>query len=184
MKSINEYLNSNSELQIDESMKLPSNKLNIIQDFLNNKERFDFDNEIECSFLNNGKELVSKEILADIAGYMVEAYIWSQLSKIITSKEFSDEWLSANNGKTGKDFKLTPLSRRNGDGVYWDFEIDGIDEKFEIKSRMTGANGKAAGGYRFTANQTDDKNLIYILVKYSINENKIVIGDIKVTRHK
>ena len=176
MKNIKTYL-------INEGVKLPDDKLEVISNFLNNDKRFDFNKTITCDVFKQFDN-VSQDIIADIAGYLVEAYIWNEMHKLITNKAFCDIWFEGNDN--AKEYKLSPLSRKNtkgsdGNNVYWDFTIEGVDEKFEIKARST-KNGKSQGGYRFTANQKNDKNLIYILVEYSINGDEIKIGDIKVTR--
>jgi len=178
MKKLNEYIS------INEGVKLPDDKLNIIEKFLNDENRYDFNKTIVCDVLNQFDN-VATEIIADIAGYLVEAYIWDQMHKLITNKEFCDVWFDGNN-KSSEEFKLSPLARRNnkdnnGSAIYWDFTINGIDEKFEIKARST-KEGKKNGGYRFTVNQSSDKNLIYILVEYSISGDEINIGNIKITR--
>ena len=174
MKSITQLIN--------EGIKLPNDKLSIIENFLNDENRFGFKKLIVCDVFKQFDN-VNSDIIADIAGYLVEAYIWDQMHKLITNKEFADMWIGDDNTKS---YKLSPLSRRNakgadGNNVYWDFSIDGVDEKFEIKARST-KEGKAQGVYRFTANQRNDKNLIYILVEYSIDNDEIKIGNIKVTR--
>ena len=167
---------------INEGIKLPNDKLSIIENFLNDENRSGFNKTIICNVFDQFDN-VSTDIIADMAGYLVEAYIWDQMHKLITNKEFADMWIGDDNTKT---YKLSPLSRHNtkgadGNNVYWDFSIDGVDEKFEIKARSTKDN-KSQGGYRFTTNQKNDKNLIYILVEYSIDNDEIKIGKIKVTR--
>ena len=78
MKNLNEYI-------INEGVKLPDDKLEIIERFLNNEERYDFNKTIVCDVLNQFDN-VSTEIIADMAGYLVEAYIWDQMHKLITNK--------------------------------------------------------------------------------------------------
>lgn len=166
---------------INEGLKLSDEKIAVIEKFLNDKDNYNFDNEITCGLFNKNVQ-ISKDILTDIAGYIVEAYVWNWMKKLITTKEFFDMWKEANPEKNADDFKVNSLERRSGKDIYWDFTINGIDEKFEVKARSTDENGKAAGGYRFSASQKADKNLIYILVKYHIQNNVIIIGDITVTR--
>ena len=79
--------------------------------------------------------------------------------------------------------EIKPLIRKKNKGKYWDFELPGVDGKFEIKSRMINAEGKS-GGFRYTANQLNDKSLNYILVKYKIENNAIKIESIEVKKAK
>lgn len=175
MKSINDYI------QVNEGLKLDNSKLEIIKKFLNNQDDEVIDKELTCEIFNN-TVAIGDDILTDIAGYIVEAWVWNCMKNLIHSKEFKNEWTAANPNKKSYDFNLSERTRRsNQNQIYWDFTIDGVDEKFEIKARST-KNGKSQGGYRFSADQKEDKNLIYILVKYSVGDGKIIIGDIDVTR--
>lgn len=173
MKKLNEYIT------INESVKLPDDKLNIIEKFLNDENRYDFNKTIVCDVLNQFDN-VATEIIADMAGYLVEAYIWDQMHKLITNKEFCDVWFAGNDN--AKNYKLSPLTTKhnNSENVSFDFTIAGIDEKFKIKSHETKEGKK--GGFRFTASQQLNSKLIFILVEYSISGDEIKIGNIKITR--
>ena len=118
----------------------------------------------------------SDELLTDIAGYLIEVFVWTSIKELYFDQEFKSEWA---NGITQIDAmdKFEPLVRKNNKDKYWDFELPGIDGYFEIKSRST-KNGKKSGGYRFTSNQKNDPNLNYILVNYSVSDSQLKIEEI------
>lgn len=128
----------------------------------------------------------SDELLTDVAGYLIEVFIWNKLNKeLFNDSKFLDIWnkdvINAEQGSFAAQQKMTPLVRRKTKGKYWDFELPGVDGKFEIKARLIDDNGKS-GGFRYTANQLNDSKLNYILVKYKIEKNSIKIDSIEVKK--
>lgn len=188
MKQLKEYL-------VNESI-ISDEVLNAIQELLNKylvgksfgisiREIFDIDSkerQVETAY---GFD-TSDELLADVAGYLIEVFVWNKLNKeLFNDSKFLDVWNSdiTNNqqGSFSANKEMKPLVRRRNKGKYWDFELPGIDGKFEIKSRLINAEGKS-GGFRYTANQLNDKNLNYIFVKYKVENNAIKIESIEVKR--
>lgn len=169
LSSINNVLNK--------YLKGKSFDISINEIFGNNKERqqntaYGFDS--------------SDELLADIAGYLIEIFVWNKLkNELFDDDDFIDVWNSdvsnLNIGSQNAKNKMQPLVRRKNKGKYWDFELPGVDGYFEIKSRLIDKNGKS-GGFRYSINQTNDKNLNYILVKYKISDKAITIDSIEVKK--
>ena len=108
-----------------------------------------FINNIDYSSLNLG--LSDKDLICDIAGYIIEAAVYDafKLSYNVTSR-------------SGRGLNI------DGQNIYWDFSIKGLDEKFEIKSICK--NGYHTGGITKSKNQKNDKNLIYIIIPYMASE--------------
>lgn len=187
MKTIKSYLTN-----VNESVEINNNILLSIQDLLNSKlENQSFQIDINNIVGNNSRDNVpmgfesTDELLYDIAGYLVEVFVWNVLNNdLFTDEKFQKEWLSdVNNQLKGvlqakSEFK--PLIRRSDKGKYWDFELPGVNAKFEIKARSI-KNGKS-GGFRYSDNQKNDTNLIYIYVKYEIQSKSIVIKSIEVKK--
>ena len=190
MKNLIDYLSN-----INEGIKLPNDKLNLIENVLNKhlsgkyfsidiKEIFDIERKERQHGTAYGFE-TSDELLADVAGYLVEVFVWTKLkNELFFDEDFLNEWYkdiaNTNKGSLSASNEMSPLVRRAKKGQYWDFTLPGVDEKFEIKSRSI-KNGKS-GGLRYTTDQNNDNNLIYIIVKYEIKENAINIQQIEVKR--
>ena len=106
-----------------------------------------------------------KDLICDIAGYIIEAAVY-------------DAFKAEHNVTTraGRGLKI------NGENVYWDFSIKGLNEKFEIKSQCK--NGYHMGGITPTSSQKSDNNLIYIIIPYKATEFgfNVEIENIKVQR--
>lgn len=107
-----------------------------------------------------------KDLICDIAGYIIEAAA-------------HDAFKSAGHQVTtraGRGLKF------DGESVYWDFSIKGLNEKFEIKSQCK--NGYHTGGITPTDNQKSDSNLIYIIIPYTATGVgfNVEIENIKVQR--
>ena len=171
MKDIKSYLIDESKNQkrdtsniknwIDDNTKigntLDDNQLKSLENIV--KEYFL--NSVDYSSLSLGFE--DKDLICDIAGYIIEAAVYDA----IKSKH------SVTN-RSGRGLKIDNKS------VYWDFAINGLNEKFEIKAKCT--NGYHTGGISPTNNQKSDNNLIYIIIPYSatnigfnIDTNKIKV---------
>lgn len=190
MKHLREFL-------VNESV-VSDEVLNSIQELLNKylvgkyfdisiREIFDIDSKERQSATAYGFD-TSDELLADVAGYLIEVFVWTKLNKeLFSDSKFLDIWYkdvaNAEMGSFSAIKEIKPLIRRKNKGKYWDFELPGVDGKFEIKSRMINAEGKS-GGFRYTANQLNDKSLNYILVKYKIENNAIKIESIEVKKAK
>lgn len=190
MKSLNEFL-------LNESV-VSEEVLTAIQDLLNKylvgkyfdisiREIFDIDSKERQTETAYGFD-TSDELLADVAGYLIEVFVWNKLNKeLFSDSAFLDIWYkdvaNAEKGAFSASKEIMPLVRRKNKGKYWDFELPGVDGKFEIKSRMINDEGKS-GGFRYTVNQLNDRNLNYILVKYKIENNAIKIESIEVKKGK
>lgn len=119
---------------------------------------------IKYDELNLG--FTDKDLICDIAGYIIEAAAY-------------DAFKSAGRNVTtraGRGLKI------NGENIYWDFSIKGLNEKFEIKSQCK--NGYHTGGITPTQDQKSDNNLIYIIIPYNATEIgfNVDIENIKVQR--
>jgi len=136
------------------------------------------------------------DLMADVAGYLIEIFVWSKLNKeLFDNEDFLNEWkkdvLNLQKTPVKAKAEMKPIIRRSQKGQYWDFELPGVDGKFEIKSRRiyskTDENNKVTktgGGYRYTKNQSNDKDLIYIYVKYEVSNSALTIDSIEVKRKK
>lgn len=107
-----------------------------------------------------------KDLICDIAGYIIEAAAYDAFKSVghnVTTR-------------SGRGLKI------NGENVYWDFSIKGLNEKFEIKSKCK--NGYHTGGISPTQYQKSDNNLIYIIIPYTATEVgfNVDIENIKVQR--
>lgn len=96
------------------------------------------------------------DLMSDLAGYIIEAYIYDLIKNNLPVTN-----------RAGRGLKI------DGNNIYWDFSIKGIDEKFEIKTKCT--NGYHEGGFSYTDSQEKDSELIYITAKYSVTSNSIII---------
>lgn len=105
-----------------------------------------FINSVNYSSLGLGFE--DKDLICDIAGYIIEAAAYDAIKSKhnVTSR-------------AGRGLKI------NNESIYWDFSINGIDEKFEIKAKCK--NGYHTGGISPTSNQKSDNKLIYIIIPYT-----------------
>lgn len=107
-----------------------------------------------------------KDLICDIAGYIIEAAAYDAFKS--TGRNVTT--------RAGRGLKI------NGENVYWDFSIKGLNEKFEIKSRCK--NGYHTGGISPTKDQKSDNDLIYIIIPYVVTEVgfDVDIENIKVQR--
>ena len=191
MKNLKEYLTT-----INEAISA-DNVLDIIEKLLNkNLKGKSFDIAINQLVDANSKSRQegtpfafdnANDLLTDIAGYLVECFIWTKLyNELFTDTDFLNEWnkdvLNLQKGSLYAKTEMKPIVRRGQKGKYWDFELPGVNGKFEIKSRRTDNSGKSNGGYRYTTDQSNDKDLIYIYVKYKVSDNAITINSIEVKK--
>lgn len=185
MKNIKDYI-------FNEAIVVNDNILKSIQTLLNKKlqnRSFAIDiksmtNYSDTSNIPMGFE-TTDDLMYNIAGYLVELFVWNILNNdLFNDPDFQNEWLSdVQNQMKGvinanKEFK--PIVRRSQKGKYWDFELPGVDGKFEIKARSV-KEGKS-GGFRYTDYQKNDKDLIYIYVKYEVKDKSISINSIEVKK--
>lgn len=123
------------------------------------------------------------DLMADIAGYLVEVFVWNELrGKLFSDPKFKSKWLKDidNASKNIKNIKseFRPIVRRSQKGKYWDFTLPGVEGYFEIKARSV--RGGRSGGFRYTENQIAHKDeLIFILVHYNIEGSSICISNIE-----
>ena len=192
MKNLNEYLNTvNENIAVDDV-------LNIIENLLNTHLKGkSFDIDIKEIFDINSKERqtgsvygfdTTNDLISDVAGYLIEVFVWTKLNKeLFNDADFLNEWnkdiLNLQKGSFKASTEMKPIVRRSQKGQYWDFELPGVDGKFEIKTRKIDETGKS-GGYRYTKNQSNDKDLIYIYVKYKVSNSALTIDSIEVKRKK
>ena len=153
--NIKDWINDVSKLGNTLSDEHLNNLSTIIKDY--------FLNNIDYSSLGLGFE--DKDLICDIAGYIIEAAVYDA----IKSKH------NVTN-RSGRGLKI------DGKSIYWDFAINGIDEKFEIKAKCK--NGYHTGGISPSNNQKSDDKLIYIIIPYSASNEgfNIDIDNIKVQR--
>ena len=185
MKNIKDFI-------VSESIVANDKILQSIQNVLNKKLK-DRSFAIDIKSMTNYRDTsnipmgfeTTDDLMYDIAGYLVKLFVWNILNNdLFTDSDFQNEWLSdVQNQMKGvinanKEFK--PIVRRSQKGKYWDFELPGVDGKFEIKARSI-KEGKS-GGFRYTDYQKNDKNLVYIYIKYKVNDKNISIDSIEVKR--
>lgn len=185
MKSIKDYM-------INESVIANDKILQSIQTLLNKKlqnRSFGIDIKSITNYRDTNNIPMgfdsTDDLMYDIGGYLVELFVWNILNNdLFDDPDFQKEWFSdvqnQMKGTINAKEEFKPIVRRSQKGKYWDFELPGVDGKFEIKARSV-KEGKS-GGFRYTDNQKNDKDLIYIYVKYEVKDKSISINSIEVKK--
>lgn len=175
MKTLNEFVNESSKQK-------KSDKLIDIKNWIDDKNKTnnklnqnglkDIENSVRGYLVKNnyvfkdlGFGFRDDDLYADIAGYIIEAFVYDAIK--------------ANYNVTSRSGRGLKFDKQS---IYWDFSINGLDEKFEIKSICK--NGYHNGGISKTNLQKEDKDLIYIIIPYkALNTGfEILTNDIKVQR--
>lgn len=134
---------------------------------------------------------LDKDCVIDIAGHIVEAQIYEALKLKLP-------WYIFNNaekfGINAEDIDNITATKRAGRGlkaekgkekypIYWDFSFNGIDEKFEVKTKCS--NGYKQGGFDYTPNQKNNKGFIEFSCTYTADDGSytIDVDSFKVKRY-
>ncbi len=174
MKDINNFINESKKLKRDseyvKNIKNWIDNVNKTGNKLDDSQLNDLTVQlrkyfIQLDYSELGLGFQDKDLICDIAGYIIEAAAYDAIkqSNKVTSR-------------SGRGLKI------DGQSIYWDFAIEGIDEKFEIKSICK--NGYHTGSISPSKNQKNDKELIYIIIPYKAYETgfDVITDDIKITR--
>lgn len=130
---------------------------------------------------------ISKELVTDIAGYIIEVYLYDLTSRsmsVLLSKNFEEfENVDLTKIKPTRLAGRGLINPETNQPIFWDFSFNGLSDKFEIKSLCK--NSYHTGGFTKSNNLKSDTNVVYITCKYNASNTGFTIDpkSIKVTRN-